>query len=418
MNRDRLRVAIISPYALGVPGGVQSHVARLAASLAGRGDAVLIASPDPSQASGVQGSGIETSRGSPPVRRDDVRIPGGVADTSIDDVSTTESEFGHVRSAGTGRHLAVSFNGAVAPVGVTPSAWRRLRTIVDDWAPDVVHVHEPAVPLVGWAALHCDSAPIVATFHAYSERQRAYRLASTIVNRWLRNLSGYIAVSPAAAAYHAGALGLEVERFDIIPNGVDVAAFSPPPSAPPTDRRLAGAEPQILFVGRLDQRKGLSVLIEAFGLLRQRRSVRLVVVGDGPDRREAHDRIQPADREAVEFLGRIDNDLLASSYQQSSVYVAPSLGGESFGIVLLEAMAAGVPVVASDIPGYRAVLGDGEFGCLVQPGDPEALAMAIAHMLDDAQAAGRMAARARIHADGFDWAIVAERVRERYLAAV
>ncbi|MEX0831101.1 MAG: hypothetical protein WD007_00740, partial [Nitriliruptoraceae bacterium] len=106
MNRDRLRVAIISPYALGVPGGVQSHVARLAASLAGRGDAVLIASPDPSQASGVQGSGIETSRGSPPVRRDDVRIPGGVADTSIDDVSTTESEFGHVRSAGTGRHLA------------------------------------------------------------------------------------------------------------------------------------------------------------------------------------------------------------------------------------------------------------------------------------------------------------------------
>ncbi len=330
-----MKVAIVSPYDLAVPGGVQAHVEHLAAALRQLGDQVTVLGPD--------------------------------------------------------RSVNVSFNGSVAPIGLLPGAGRRLEKRLRALAPDVIHVHEPLVPWVGVAAARSRSAPTVGTFHAWSDRDRAYRLARPLGRRILKGLDAALAVSPAAAEYHAGALGVARERFAIVPNGVVVDRFA---GAQPREDVADPLRPTLLFVGRLEPRKGLVTLIEAFvSLKEQHPEVRLVVVGEGSERQRC-ERLLPARwRDDVAFLGRVDDAALAGVYAAADIYVSPALGGESFGIVLLEAMAAGRAIVASDMPGYRSVVSDGVEGRLVPPRDPAALAVALAAYLDD-PAARRAAAAA------------------------
>jgi phosphatidyl-myo-inositol alpha-mannosyltransferase len=359
-----VKVALVSPYDLTVPGGVQSHVAHLATALRALGDEVELVGPGDGTHHGVGGS---------------VRVP---------------------------------FNGSVAPIAIAPAAVRRTAQVLRELAPDVVHVHEPLVPWTGLASLRAGVAPVVGTFHAWSATDRAYKLARPLGRAVLRRLAAAVAVSEAAASYHAGALGVAPRRFRIVPNGVDVARFA---GAEPFEDLLADERPSLLFVGRLERRKGLEPLVRAFTLLKaERPDLRLLVVGDGPERERCQALLPPRLSSDVVFLGRVDQEDLPRYYASCDLYVSPALGGESFGIVLLEAMAAGAPIVASDLPGYRSVARHEVDSSLVPPGDPAALAEAIGVLLDHPARGRAMAEEGRRTVRGYDWPVVAGRLRDLY----
>jgi phosphatidyl-myo-inositol alpha-mannosyltransferase len=366
---ERVKVALVSPYDLTVPGGVQSHVDHLAAALRSAGDEVVVVGPG--------GDGGTTHRS-------------------------------------VGGSVKVAFNGSVAPIGLSPLSARRTVEVLRELAPDVIHVHEPLVPWAGLASIRAGNAPVVATFHAWSDSDRAYRLARPLGRAVLRRLGTAVAVSEAAVGYHAGALGVPRSTFTVIPNGVEVARFA---DAEPFEDLQRDGRPTLLFVGRLEKRKGLEPLIRAFTLLKtEHPDLRLLVVGDGPERGRCEQLLPERLRSDVVFLGRVDQEDLPRYYASCDLYVSPALGGESFGIVLLEAMAAGAPIVASDIPGYRSVARDEVQGRLVPPGDPLALAASIRGMLANASLRAAMGAEGRRTVDEYDWAVVAARLRERYLA--
>jgi phosphatidyl-myo-inositol alpha-mannosyltransferase len=378
-----VKVALVSPYDLGVPGGVQSHVEQLAAELTRLGDTVTVLGP-----------GSPARHATPAPDRTDA----------------------HPTWLGLGRSHAIPFNGSLAPIALDPRVGRRVGRALREIDPDVIHVHEPMVPAVGPAAVWSKAAPVVATFHAWSDRAGAYRLARPVARRLLTHVAVRIAVSDAAASYHAGALGVPAGSFRVVPNGVDAARFG---DAAPLASVHEPTRPTLLFVGRLEHRKGLEQLVRAFTLLRAERSdLRLLVVGDGPERARCEQLLPARLRADVRFLGRVAQDELPGCYAAADVYVSPALGGESFGIVLLEAMAAGTPVVASDIPGYRTVVTDGVDGRLVAPGDPRALAVAIGALLD-APALGRaLATEGRRRAARADWSVVAATLRSSYVDAL
>jgi len=259
-----------------------------------------------------------------------------------------------------------------------------------------------------WATLSTH-APVVATFHSGAERSLLFDLATPVLRRMSRRIAVRIAVSERAAAFARARLGGE---FRVVPNGLDVASFA---AAEPADldpgRRL-------LFVGRLHRRKGFTVAVEAFRLLADRRpDIRLIVAGDGEERAAA-DRLKPPVRDRVTMLGTVPHDRLPQYYAASDLLVAPSLGGESFGYVLLEAMAAGLPVVASRIPGYDEVVRDGREGFLVPAGDPRAVADAAAKVLDDPTLAQTMVHAGRMTAARYDWAAVAGQIEAAYREAL
>jgi len=358
-----VRVALACPYAWDDAGGVQVHVRELAERLRGRGHDVIVVTP------------AREAVGDPHV----VRV---------------------------GRPVDVPYNASNAPIDPRPWSRRRVREVLRAFGPDVVHAHQPTVPSTGmWATLEA-RAPVVGTFHSGAGRARLYDLAAPILRRVARRLVVRIAVSRRAEAFERARIG---GGFEIVPNGVE------------TDR-FAGAEPaelpegtRLLFVGRLDSRKGFPVAVRAFGTLAgpDGRDVRLVVVGDGPER-NAVDELPGAIRSRVTMLGTLANEELPPVAAGCDLFLGPATGGESFGVVLIEAMAAGLPVVASDTPGYDEVVRDGVDGLLVPPSDPEALAVAAGRVLDDPQLAARLAAAGRDRARTFDWSVVVPRVEALY----
>lgn len=355
-----MRVALVSPYDLDTPGGVQAHVEHLADALRARGDEVTVLGPQ--------------------------------------------------------RSVQVPFNGSVAPIGLGPAVGRRIRAQLAGFDPEVIHVHEPLVPWVGIAAATSGLAPTVATFHAWSARRRLYRLGRPLGRRVLAGLDAALAVSDAAASYHAAALGVPPGRFRIVPNGVEVAAFA---DAEPLPGVADPTRPTLLFVGRLEPRKGLETLVRAFTLLKsQHPDLRLLVVGEGSERERCQSLLPARLRADVVFLGRLGGDDLPGIFAACDVFVSPAHGGESFGIVLLEAMAAGRAVVASDIPGYRSVMTDGRQGRLVPPRDPAALAGAIGALVANPALRHAAGAEGRRTVTRYDWQIVAGEVRACYLDAV
>lgn len=361
-----VRVAMVSPYDVDVPGGVQSHVRQLADHLRRRGDDVHIVAPGTHERGGTT-------------------LVGG--------------------------SIGLPFNDSVAPIALDPRVVGRVRSILAELAPDVVHVHEPMVPIVSLAAATSRVAPVVATFHAWSDRDLAYRLARPVVRRVVAGLAARIAVSEAAAEYHSAATGSSRASFRVIPNGVEVARFA---EAHPF--ASLQATPSLLFVGRLEPRKGLSDLVTAFVRCKQQHpDLRLYVVGEGPERTRAQEQLPVRLRSDVVFLGRVDAHELPRLYASADLYVSPATGGESFGIVLAEAMAAGATVVATDIPGYRSVVTDGVDGVLVPPSDPVTLARTLSELLSTPARRSALRDQARRGVARFDWTVVADRVRDTYV---
>lgn len=358
-----MRIALVSPYAWDAPGGVQVHIGQLASRLRERGHRVLVVAP---------------ARGAVP-------DPGVVA---------------------VGRPVTLPYNGSAAPIAPTPGAARRTRRALEEFGPHVVHAHEPLVPSASMFAVRWGGAPAVATFHAYADRAALFSVAARALRGVWERIAVRIAVSEAAREFVTSRFPRGGVR--IVPNGIDVAAFrGSEPAALPEGRR-------VLFVNRLDPRKGFSVMIEAFRLLLATHpDALLVVAGDGRERTAVR-RLPRAARERVVMLGSVPHDRLPPYHAACEVFCAPAVGRESFGIVLVEAMAAGLPVVTTDIPGYREVVRDREDGIHVPPRDPAATAAALREVLDDAELAKRLEEAGRARADRFSWDVVTREVEAAY----
>ncbi len=373
-----MRIALVSPYSWTYPGGVTRHIEALAEQYLAAGHEVRVLSPvDPDDP-----LTLRLHRGARPSQRPlpDYLVP-------------------------LGRTVGFPSNGAVSNVAYgTSTVWRLRRELERGY--DVVHLHEPVAPIPGWDSLMTVDAPLVATFHCYSENVFSNNLANVFgARRRLNRLHVRIAVSEAAAwtgrRFYGGS-------YRIIPNGADVPAQAP---------ARAGADPGVLriaFVGQAVERKGLPVLLRAFEALREHVPARLDVVGVEPEQ------LEPLllDPRGVVAHGKCGDEDKQRVLAAADVLCAPSLGGESFGMVLTEAFAAGTPVVASDIAGYRDVVEHGRNGLLVPRGDATALAEALRDLALDAPRRAELAAAASSSAQRYAWPRVAEEVLGAYEDAI
>jgi phosphatidylinositol alpha-mannosyltransferase len=362
-----MRIGIACPYTWDVPGGVQAHVSDLADHLIGLGHTVSVLSP-------------------------------------VDDPDAADLPPYLVPA---GRAVPVPYNGSVARLVFGPLSLARTRRWLREGAFDVLHVHEPTVPSVSMLACFAASGPIVATFHTATARSRALQVFGTALQPALEKVIGRIAVSPAARRVVVEHLGGDAV---LIPNGVDVARFEGATALP--GRPDA---PTVVFLGRIDEpRKGLAVLLEALPeLVRLVPDVRLLVAGPG-DADDVREAVPPSLRDRVELLGRISEADKPRVFASGQVYCAPNTHGESFGIVLVEAMAAGTPVVASDLEAFRRVLRDGEAGVLVPVRDAGALAAALGDLLQDRARRDQLAAAGRRTVQVYDWSSVTRSIVEVY----
>jgi phosphatidylinositol alpha-mannosyltransferase len=340
---SRISVGLVSPYDLSVPGGVQAQVLGLARYLDRQGDRPVVIGPG---------------------------LPSGVPGIDI------------------GRSLRVPGNGSMVPISVDPRSRSRIRAAVSDL--DLLHVHEPLMPLVSLFAVH-SGPPVVATFHAFPGAlgRFAYRVGRPLFAGAMGNTVAITAVSEAAASV----LPSGVEAL-IIPNALDTAAF---------DLDVQRDQSQVAFLGRDERRKGLDVLLQAWPVvLEEHPAGRLVVMS------------ARRDTPGVNWMGRVDEVTKAKTLATSAVFVAPQLGGESFGIVLLEAMAAGSAVIASDLGPFRAVAtGAARF---FPAGDSTALAAGISALLADPEQRRRLSVAGRDRAKEYDWAVVGALYRDLYVS--
>jgi phosphatidylinositol alpha-mannosyltransferase len=375
-----MRVALVSPYSYTYPGGVGRHVEALAQELMELGHDVRLLVPyDPDDR-----IARVTHRGARPQRRP---LPDHVVPM--------------------GRTLGLPMNGAVSNLATFPKTVGLLSRELRHGDYDIVHVHEPNAPYMSWYATEAAKAPVVATFHTYSTSGLVNRFAASFIGarRLYAKLSARIAVSEAAQwtaqRYYGG-------RYRIVPNGVDLSAARPDDSRPHEDLR-------IVFVGRAEERKGLPVLLRAFEALRGVGvPARLTVAG--PTAEE----VEPLllDPEGIEIAGQVDDATKWKLLGEADLLCAPSLGGESFGMVLTEAFASGTPVVASDIAGYRDVVRDGEDGILVPVGDAVALGETLLELASDPERRASLAKAACESAQRFAWPNVAREVESVYEEAL
>ncbi|ASO19665.1 phosphatidylinositol alpha-mannosyltransferase [Actinoalloteichus hoggarensis] len=365
-----MRVGLVCPYSLEVPGGVQAHVMDLAHTLIGLGHRVnVLAAAD-----------------------EDGDLPSFVTPA--------------------GRALGIPYNGSVARLSFGPVSFARARRWVRDHQFDVLHLHEPVAPSLSLLALMVADGPIVATFHTSTQRSRTLAAFHSVLQPFLEKITARIAVSALARRVQVEHLGGDAV---LIPNGVNVDFFA---GAERLDGypRTGGT---VGFVGRFDEpRKGMPVLLDAMRLLVERRpDLRLLVVGRG-DADELRARAGSALAERLDLLGQVDDVDKARALRSVDVYCAPNTGGESFGIILAEAMAAGTAVLASDLDAFRRVLDDGRAGVLSPVGDAEALALRLADLLDDDSRRAEFAAVGRRFVENFDWPVVARQVLRVYETAM
>jgi phosphatidyl-myo-inositol alpha-mannosyltransferase len=365
-----VRVGIVCPYSWDIPGGVQAHVRDLAEALLALGHRVSVLAP-----------GDE----------DSVLPPYVVA---------------------AGRAVPIRYNGSVARVQLGPVAATRVRRWLRDGHFDVLHIHEPIAPSLSFLALVLARGPIVVTFHTSTQRSRGLSAASGMVQPFLERVQGRIAVSAAARQVQVEHLGGDAVE---IPNGVAVVQYAgatPLPGYP----REGGT---VGFIGRYDEpRKGMAVLLAALARLApQRAGLRLVVAGRG-DAEDLLAELPPALAGRVDLLGQVSEADKARMLRSVDVYCAPNLGGESFGIILLEAMAAHAPILASDLEPFRRVLDDGRAGTLFRTGDPAALAAGLSGLLDDPDRRERLAAVGTEVVAAYDWPVVARQILAVYETVV
>ncbi|WP_024794919.1 glycosyltransferase family 4 protein [Tomitella biformata] len=360
-----MRIGMICPYSFDVPGGVQAHVLELAKVFIERGHEVSVLAP-----------------ASP-----DAELP----------------EF--VVSAG--RAIAIPYNGSVARLRFGPVTYARIRRWIQAHEFDVLHVHEPNAPSLSMLALRVAEGPIVATFHTSTTKSLMLSTFRGVLRPYHEKISGRIAVSELARRWQMQALGADAVE---IPNGVNVPAFA---NAPLLDGypRAGGT---VLFLGRFDEpRKGMDVLLAALPTLVERHpDLEVLVVGRGEED-ELRTRAGDLARH-FRFLGLVSDAEKASAMRSADVYCAPNLGGESFGIVLVEALSAGTPVVASELDAFRRVLRDGAAGILTHTGDAAALAAGIDKVLTDADVRGQLIAHGREAVKDYDWPVVADQILRVY----
>ncbi len=306
------------------------------------------------------------------------------------------------------RTKAFGANGSISNIGIFPSGVTKMRRELRAFDPDVVHVHEPPAGPLSWDICTYDGAPVVATFHAYSTKALLNHVASLAgARRRFNQLAGRIAVSEAAAWTGRRWFG---GTYEVIPNGVDVEA-SPAGPKPEAD------ELRLIFVGRPEERKGLPVLLTAFEALIEHEDARLTVIG--ADRADVARHLgDPDTDERIEALGRVHGHELWRCLHEADLLCAPSLEGESFGMILTEAFAAGTPVLASNIAGYADVVTDGEDGILVPPADPQRLAEELQGLSRSPERLARMGRAARESAQRYAWPTVAAQVEEVYERAI
>ncbi len=377
-----MKIALVSPYDWSYPGGVRSHIENLAQTLRQHGHTVRILTP-------ASGAGAR------------------------------EVEFGVYKLGWT---ASLHFNGSVARVGITPAISRQLRRLLAREAFDIIHLHEPFVSTLTLAVLRVATEmgiPCVATFHASSNRKNstatvAYSMASPFLGSFFAKLDGCITVSEAARDHVSRFFDGD---FTIIPNGIDVAHFD---GSAPRLSQFADGKRNVLFLSRMEPRKGLRFLLKAIPLIRDEFSgpgaapVRFILAGDGKQRAQFERFVERKGWEDIVFTGFVSDADKPSYFTTADVYCAPNTGNESQGIVLLEAMASGTPVVASDIPGFRSVITGNETGVLAAPRDPERLAWAICHLLRDDVARRALAARGQARAQDFGWESVTNRIEGVY----
>ncbi|HID86390.1 MAG TPA: glycosyltransferase family 1 protein [Anaerolineae bacterium] len=367
-----MKIAQVSPYDYPYPGGVQEHIHYLDKHLRRLGHEVWILAPSSADEDELQGNVIKVS----------------------------------------GAVHPLPFSGSVARVSLSPRVYHRVKRILREGQFDIVHLHEPMSPILPLAVLRHSKAINVGTFHAYRESHAIYEYGKRLFEPFFERLDGRIAVSEAAldtvARYFPG-------EYTIIPNGIDVERFGGP-SVEPLPRYMDG-KLNILFVGRLEKRKGFRYLLRAFPYVKAALpQARLLVVG-AYDKDDKKPFVRYARRHRlrdVKFIGYAPAEEIPRYYRTAHLFCAPSTGFESFGIVLLEAMASGVPIVASDIPGYRCVLTHGREGLLVEPESERALAEAIIRLLRDPDLCQWMGQQGRAKACQYSWEKIARRVLDYY----
>ena len=310
-----------------------------------------------------------------------------------------------------GHNLLIPFNGAFVDLAVGLRLEQQMRVLLRTWDFDVLHTHAPLVPTLPLMAVKAASCAQVGTFHTTGGRSRLLELMKGYLTPLIDKLDARIAVSNTArdyaAAYFPG-------RYEVIPNGVDVERFHP--SVQPFEAWREPGRINLLFVGRLDPRKGVQLLLDAMPEVVERTAgrARLLVVGDSYLRSKFESSVAAGIREHVRFLGHVPSADLARWYATGDIFVSPASGNESFGIVLLEAMACGRPVVASDIPGYRSVVVPDVNGLMFPPGDRAALARTLAGLVDDPERRQALAIRGRARALEFAWPRVTDRIEAVY----
>ena len=369
-----MKLALVSPYDFAYPGGVTEHVAHLAEQFRGRDHEVHIIAPS----------------------SDDETEPSATGDALVHRI---------------GRVVSIPANGSVARITLSLRSYLQAKRLLQEEQFDLIHLHEPMLPALPITVLRHSNTTNVGTFHAYRNSPLAYFYGKPIVRPFFRKLHGHIAVSTAARDFVGEYFKAD---YRVIPNGIDFARFN---TLYPRLEQLADDRPTVLFVGRLEKRKGLRFLLRAWpSVLERHPRARLVVVGkgrplEGYRRFAARQGWSPTD---VVFAGYVATEDLPRYYQRCDVFCAPNTGQESFGIVLLEAMAAGAPIVASNIPGYRDVVTHGEQGLLVEAQDPEAIAAAIGLLLDNADLRESMRLAGQAKARLYDWPRVAAQVLDYY----
>lgn len=363
--RGAMKIGMVCPYSFDVHGGVQAHVLQLAEVMRRRGHDVSVLAPS-----------------SPHVDLPDYVVSGGKA-------------------------VPIPYNGSVARLRFGPATHRLVKRWIAAGDFDVLHLHEPNAPSLSLLALMIAEGPIVATFHTSTTKSLALGVFQGILRPWNEKIVGRIAVSDLARRWQIEALGSDAVE---IPNGVDVDAFAsaaPLPGYPRPGKT-------VLFLGRFDEpRKGMAVLLGALPALVDRfADVEILVVGRGDEEELRADAGDLGGH--LRFLGQVDDAEKASALRSADVYCAPNTGGESFGIVLCEAMAAGTAVVASDLDAFRRVLADGEAGRLVPVEDSDALAEALIAVLADDRLRARCVEAAAAAVRRYDWQVVADDIQRVY----